>query len=129
MTYVLYFDGGGEVGGDPRSHRLIIYKDTKNKCRLYWCLIEFIDWRYSQSCWYFRPSSVNYCFSNLLSGSPSPPLTPSQSQSAVYSDGVWLGEGGGVLSCVGDHILQVFNAQHLTRFRTYNIARQSRTET
>ncbi len=24
-------------------------------CRLYWCLIEFIDWRYSQSCWYFRP--------------------------------------------------------------------------
>ncbi len=20
------------------------------KCRLYWCLIEFIDWRYSQSC-------------------------------------------------------------------------------
>jgi hypothetical protein len=29
---------------------------TKNpKFRLYWCLIEFIDWRYSQSCWYFRP--------------------------------------------------------------------------
>jgi hypothetical protein len=25
------------------------------KCRLYWCLIEFPDWRYSQSCWYFRP--------------------------------------------------------------------------
>jgi hypothetical protein len=24
-------------------------------CRLYWCLIEFIDWRDSQSCWYFRP--------------------------------------------------------------------------
>jgi hypothetical protein len=30
--------------------------ETQNpKCRLYWCLIEFIDWRYSQSCWYFRP--------------------------------------------------------------------------
>ncbi len=26
-----------------------------SKCRLYWCLIKFIDWRYSQSCWYFRP--------------------------------------------------------------------------
>ncbi len=24
------------------------------KCRLYWCLIEFIDWRYNQSSWYFR---------------------------------------------------------------------------
>jgi hypothetical protein len=23
------------------------------KCRLYWCLVEFIDWRQSQSCWYF----------------------------------------------------------------------------
>jgi hypothetical protein len=31
------------------------------------CLIEFI-WRYSQSCWYFRPIIVNYCPSNLLSG-------------------------------------------------------------
>ncbi len=25
---------------------------------------------YSQSCWYFRPSFVNFCPSNLLSGSP-----------------------------------------------------------
>jgi hypothetical protein len=29
--------------------------------------------RYSQSYWYFRPSFVNYCPSNLLS-SPPPPL-------------------------------------------------------
>jgi hypothetical protein len=34
-------------------HELINYKDTKTKCRVYWCLIEFIDWRYSQSCWHF----------------------------------------------------------------------------
>ncbi len=27
------------------------YKTQNPKCRLYWCLIEFIDWRYSQSCW------------------------------------------------------------------------------
>ncbi len=33
----------------------------------------FIDWRYSQSCWYFRPSIVNCCLSNLLSGSTLPP--------------------------------------------------------
>ncbi len=30
-------------------------KTQNPKCRLYWCLIEFIDWRYSQSSWYFRP--------------------------------------------------------------------------
>ncbi len=30
-------------------------KTQNPKCRLYWCLVEFIDWRYSQSCWYFRP--------------------------------------------------------------------------
>ncbi len=33
------------------------------------CLSEFADWRYSQSCWYFRPSFVNCCSSSLLSGS------------------------------------------------------------
>jgi hypothetical protein len=59
----------------------------------------------SQSCWYFRPSCVNYCPSNLLSGSPPQPLPPSQSQSTVYTDSVLLGGGGGgVLSFVGDHI-------------------------
>ncbi len=31
------------------------YKDTNPKGRLYLCLIEVIDRRYSQSCWYFRP--------------------------------------------------------------------------
>ncbi len=35
-------------------------KSTKKtpdlKCRLYSCLIEFIDWRYSQACLYFRPA-------------------------------------------------------------------------
>ncbi len=29
-------------------------KDTKLWMSSLWCLIEFIDWRYSQSCWYFR---------------------------------------------------------------------------
>ncbi len=33
----------------------ISIKTPNPKCRLDWCLIEFIDWRYRQSCWYFRP--------------------------------------------------------------------------
>jgi hypothetical protein len=33
---------------------LITIKTPNAKCRLCWCLIEFIGWRYSQSCWYFR---------------------------------------------------------------------------
>ncbi len=37
----------------PIDQRTI--KTPNPKCRLYWCLIEFIDWRPSQSCWYFRP--------------------------------------------------------------------------
>ncbi len=35
--------------------KYISIKTPNPKCRLYWCLIEFTDWRYSQSCWYFRP--------------------------------------------------------------------------
>jgi hypothetical protein len=81
----------------------------------------FIDWRYSLSCWYLRPSFVNCCHSNLLSGSPLP-LPLSQSQSTVFTDSVWLGGGGLMLSCVGDHILYEFNTLYLTRFRTYKIA-------
>ncbi len=40
---------GGKYGGD--NHGLINYKDTKTKGRRYLYLIEFVDWRYSQSCW------------------------------------------------------------------------------
>ncbi len=76
-----------------QEHGLFSCKDTKTKCRLYVCLIEFIDWRYSQSCWYFLPSFVNYCvplYSNLLSGSP-PPLPPSQSKrQRVAGKGCWV---------------------------------------
>jgi hypothetical protein len=34
----------------------ISIKTPNPKCRLFWCLIEFIDWRYSQSCGIFDPS-------------------------------------------------------------------------
>jgi hypothetical protein len=47
----------------------------------------------------------------------------------VYTDSVWLGGDGRVLSCVGDHILQEFNTLFLTRFRTYNIALTPQTKT
>ncbi len=59
------------IGVYTYSHRLINYIDTKAKYRhlKYWtvkglcgrCLSEFVDWRYSQSCWYFRTSFVNCC--------------------------------------------------------------------
>ncbi len=85
--------------------RLINYKDTKAKYRYKKlpvegfcgrCLLEFIDWRYSQSCWYFRPSFVNYCPSNL-SSSPSPSLC----QSTLYTcvAGREWGGGGSVELC------------------------------
>jgi len=37
------------------------------------CLSKFTDWRYRQSCWYFRPSVVNFCPLKLLPGSIFPP--------------------------------------------------------
>ncbi len=45
-----------ESSSEGADHGLIKYKGNSPKCRLYWCSIEFIDGRYSQSCWNFRPS-------------------------------------------------------------------------
>jgi hypothetical protein len=42
--------------GLDQNHGLINYKDTKTKCRLYWCLLELTDWRYIQSFWHFDPA-------------------------------------------------------------------------
>ncbi len=66
---------------------------TKNpKCRLYWCLIEFIDWRYSESCWYFRPFLETVA---PLSSLWSPPPLPKVN--VYYTDSVCCGGGGGCL--------------------------------
>jgi hypothetical protein len=93
------------------------------------CLLEFIDWRYSQSCWYFRPSFVNYCPSDLLSSSPPSPFPVTKY--IIYRKCVagreWAEE---MLSCVGDHILQEFNATlYLPRFITYKIVRPAQPNT
>ncbi len=72
-----------------------LWRHQTPKCRLYWCLIEFIDCRYTQSCWYFRPSFVNWCPSNHLSGSTLLPPFPVWISTVycihVYS--VWRGYG------------------------------------
>jgi hypothetical protein len=100
-------------------HGLINYKDKKTKCRLYWCLIEFIDWGYSQSCWYFfDPASLTIApliFSLVHLHAPS----PRPKSKVQYIQTVGWGEE---LSCVGDHILQEFTTLFLTRYRAYKIA-------
>jgi hypothetical protein len=59
------------------------------------CLFEFIDLRYSQSRWYFRPSCVSYCPSNLSSSPlPSSPLPCVEVQQTVCG---WEGVGGRVI--------------------------------
>ncbi len=85
----------------------------KKTCKGTWrgkFLSEFIYWRYSQSCWYFRPSFVNCCPSNLLSDSTLPFSTlPSvKVQYSIHRQCV-AGRGWRMLSPVGDHILQEFN--------------------
>ncbi len=90
------------------------------------CLLEFIDWRYSQSCWHFRPSFVNYCPSNLLSGSPPPPF-PCVKKYGINIQFVAV-RGWRLLGPVGDHILQEFNTLYLKRFRTYKTARALQTK-
>ncbi len=99
----------GKPSREHVNHGLINYIETKAQCRLQkkltwkgtlWqvFLSEFLDWIYSESCWYFWPSFVNCCPCNLLSGSSSPlhlyPLWISILYT-VYSVCVW--GGGGVL--------------------------------
>jgi hypothetical protein len=59
-----------------QSMAQISMKTPNPKCRLYWCLIELIDWRHSQSCWYFRTllwTRAPLTFS-MVHLPPSPPL-------------------------------------------------------
>ncbi len=75
-------------------------KISNPKCRLYWCLIEFIDWRYSQSCWYFFfDSSCELLPFYLLSDPPTPPPLPKvnvQYTCTLYRLFLGMGGGGGI---------------------------------
>ncbi len=65
----------------------IFIKTQIPKCRLYWCLIEFIDWRYSQSLWYFRPllwTSAPLTFS-LVHLSPPLPCVNKYSGTCIHT--------------------------------------------
>jgi hypothetical protein len=93
--------------------------------------MEFIDWRYSQSWWYFLPSFVNYCPSNLLSGSPPHPSiifkVKVQYIQTVYG---WEGvEGRGCFVVLETKPYSAFKNRFLTRFRTYKIAAPPLTKT
>jgi hypothetical protein len=80
--------------------------------------MEFIEWSSGDTViWYFDTASLWFT-------SPTPP--PLSKVNVQYIQG--LG-GGGVLSCVEDHILQEFNTLFLTRFRTYTIATTPQTKT
>jgi hypothetical protein len=106
-----------------------IVKTQNPKCRLHWCLKEFLAWRHSQSCWYFYDPSCELLPLYLLSHHPRPsPLRKVNVQCTVYRQRMAVG-GGGVLICVVDYILQEFNTLFLTRFRTCKIATPPQTKT
>jgi hypothetical protein len=81
----------------------------------------------------FDPALCNvyYCPSNLLYGSPPSSLSPLPKVKVqnIQTKSGWEGMGWGVLSCVGDHILQEFITLFLTRFRAYKIATPPQTKT
>ncbi len=90
-------------------------KTPNPKCRLYLCLIEFIDWRNSQSRWYFQPllwTSAPLTFS-LVHFLPFPPFRVNKySGTYVFIQFVTGGGGGGggrVSSCVESIYRSVFD--------------------
>ncbi len=114
-------------------HGLTHYIDIKAKCHHLKkftskgisarCLSEFIDWRYSQSCWYFRPSFVNCFPSNLLSGSTLSPL-PLPCVKVQYMQIMCSRDWVGMLEyCWRPYYSGVYYTLYLTSFRTYKIAR------
>ncbi len=86
------------------NHWLINYKGTKKvisskkklTCngtfRQVLIRVYRLEIQYSQSCWYFRPSFVNFSPSNLLFGSPPPPPLKVQYLQTVCG---CMGLGGG----------------------------------
>ncbi len=105
--------GGGGGWVMVQGYGLINYKDNS---RLYWRSL----WTIKSVMLVFSIPLVN-CWPSTFSDLPHP--SPfSRCQRTVYTDSAVCGCGGGVLSCVVDHIMQEFNTLFLTRFRTYKIA-------
>jgi hypothetical protein len=87
-------------------------------------LIKVYRLRFSQSCWY----SLNVAPLTLSLIKLSPlPLFP-VSKYSIFRQCLAGRVGVGVLSCVGDHILQEFNTLYLPRFGTYKIVLQPQTK-
>ncbi len=90
-----------------QKHGLVNYIDTKGKCRHLKILTcngtslgagatsEFIDWWYSQWCWYFRRSFVNCCPSTFSLVQLSPPPCVSK-YTVLYTYSVCRGGGMGL---------------------------------
>jgi hypothetical protein len=97
----------------------ITIKTPNPKCRLYWCLIEFIEWRYNQSCWYFRPLLRT---SSLVH--PPPPLHCVKKYLFIQCV-----IGGGDRVLLRAYGMQELYTVYLTKFRTYKIALISQTKT
>ncbi len=100
-------------------------KTQNPKCRFYWRLTEFLDWRVEIQpvMLIFSTPLVNCsCPSAFSLTSPTPTHLPKLTYSINRQ---CVAVGWGVLSCVVDHILQEFNTLFLTRFRTYKIATPS----
>ncbi len=93
------------------------------------CLTDFIDWRYIHSlvgifdpaCKLLPPwtKELYLCTVGPLSSLWPPPPLPKLIVQYLQTVCGW--EGGGMLNCAVDHILQVYTL-FLTRFRTYEIA-------
>ncbi len=93
--------------------------NPKCRCVVLWCLIEFIDWRYNQSGWYFLPllwTSAPLTFSLVYLPSPSFPLWINTGVCIlIYT--MCRGGGGrvvwraytGVIHCVFDQIPNLQN--------------------
>ncbi len=77
----------------------------------------------------FSTPFVNCSPSTFSLASPTPPPLPKVTYS-IFRQCVAVGGegGGGVLSCVVDHILQELKTLFLTRFRTYKIVSPPQTK-